>query len=289
MAIIVVAAVAFSYAVGYGLTNLQKSFETGYPSWILKPRGLEYSMKPAAVSVTKTVTAATTYHTDYALQQAGRMIVRTADIEMESDDPGDAANRIAAIAESYGGYVAWMSVKSQNPPSASITVKVPEKSFFDALNEIRKVGKVLKEDVNARDVTEQYIDLDARLRNLRAEEAWLLNVVNKAKNVQDLIMIEKELWRVRGEIERIEAQLKNLQRIVEYSSITISIKSPHEPKPPPSPYPEFDLTPVLVVAVTALLYILYGLVFLLIVGVPLAAITFAVYLVYRRISKQIKK
>ena len=279
---VVVALLAASYAAGYMLTH-PPALESA-PRMILKPLALGYKAAPEAVSMTltKTITTSPT------IQQAGRMIARTASIEMESDDPADAANKIAYLAESYGGYVAWMSVRSDERLSASITVKVPENSFFQVLSEIRKVGKVLREDVNARDVTEQYIDLDARLRNLRAEEAWLLEAMNKAENVQDLLMIEKELWRVRGEIERLEAQLKNLKRIVEYSSITVSIKTPQKPKPPPSPYPELDLTPALVAAATALLYILYGLIFIAIVGAPLALIAYAGYLVYKRASKKVK-
>ncbi|MCX8187982.1 MAG: DUF4349 domain-containing protein [Nitrososphaeria archaeon] len=165
-------------------------------------------------------------------------------------------------------------------------VKVPEKFFFQALSEIKRVGEVVSEEVNARDVTEQYVDLEARLRNLRAEEEWLLKTMEKARNVEELMMVEKELWRIREEIERLEAQMKNLERMVQYSSISITVTRPSPPTPPPSPYPEIDFTPVLVAALTALIYIAYGLVFLIIIGIPLGAIAYAGYILYEKVARR---
>ena len=93
-------------------------------------------------------------------------------------------------------------------------------------------------------------------------------------------MIEKELWRIRGEIERIEAQLKSLERIATYSSISIWIRVPEAE---PSPYPKIDFTPVLSTAATALIYIAYGLIFLVMAGSPLGLIAYGGYIIYRRV------
>ena len=292
IALIIVAAIAASYVTGLILTQLTARLEPKILREMAFAESLKAPMKlaiPAATITTATLTKSTQPAPQVEISQAGRMLIRTASLEMESDDPEKAVNEIIMIVESYGGYVAWMSIKSQEPPSANLIIKVPEKYFFQALREIRSVGKVLKEEVNARDVTEQYVDLEARLRNLKAEEEWLLKAVEKAKSVQDLIMIEKELWRVRGEIERLEAQLRNLERMVEYSSISISIKAPEKPKPPPSPYPKLDLTPILVIAATALIYILYGLIFLIIVGAPLTAIVYAGYKIYQKLAKRMRR
>ncbi|RLG07596.1 MAG: hypothetical protein DRN65_03195 [Thaumarchaeota archaeon] len=291
IAILVVALIIASYGVGVILTSFMKSvsvaplfFEmAGESAAPLKGESVKL-YKPAVRTVTTTAT--TTPETgDYELPP-GRMLVRTASLRMESEDPEEAANRIVMIVESYGGYVAQLSVSSKGGSSAHLLVKVPEKYFFQALNEIKGVGEVVSEEVNARDVTEHYIDLEARLRNLRAEEEWLLKTMEKAKSVEELMMVEKELWRIRGEIERLEAQMKNLERMVQYSSISITITKPSKPAPPPSPYPEIDFTPVLVAALTALIYIAYGLVFLIIVGIPLGAIAYVGYLAYRKIFRR---
>jgi len=216
------------------------------------------------------------------VEYVNRMIIRTANIDMESEDPEKIVNEIMLIADSLGGYVESMGVHRNGRISANIVVRVPEKSFFDALARIRRLGKILREEVSGKDVTEQYIDLEARLRNLKAEEEWLLKAMDKARNVQELMIVERELWRIRGEIERIQGQLKYLQRRVEYSTIMVHVAQPGKPKPRPSPYPSFDITPTLAAAVTAIYYIVYGLTFLAIAGTPVAVLAYIGYRVYRR-------
>ena len=216
------------------------------------------------------------------VEYVNRMIIRTANIDMESEDPERVVNEIMLIADSLGGYVESMGVHKDGRISANIVVRVPEKSFFDALARIRRLGKILREEVSGKDVTEQYIDLEARLRNLKAEEDWLLKAMDKARNVQELMIIERELWRIRGEIERIEGQLKYLQRRVEYSTIMVHVTQPGKPRPRPSPYPSFNITPVLAAAIAAIYYIVYGLTFLAIAGTPVAVLAYVGYRVYRR-------
>ncbi|HDJ66779.1 MAG TPA: DUF4349 domain-containing protein [Nitrososphaeria archaeon] len=216
------------------------------------------------------------------IKYVNRMIIRTANINMEAEDPEKVVNEIMLIADSLGGYVESMGVHENERISANIVVRVPEKSFFEALTRIRGLGKVLREEISGKDVTEQYIDLEARLRNLKAEEEWLLKAMDKAKNVQELMVVERELWRIRGEIERIEGQLKYLERRVEYSTIMVYITQLGKPRPTPSPYPSFDITPALAAAITAIYYIIYGLTFLVIAGAPVAVLVYAGYRVYRR-------
>ena len=216
------------------------------------------------------------------VEYVNRMIIRTANIDMESEDPERVVNEIMLIADSLGGYVESMGVHKDGRISANIVVRVPEKSFFDALARIRRLGNILREEVSGKDVTEQYIDLEARLRNLKAEEDWLLKAMDKARNVQELMIIERELWRIRGEIERIQGQLKYLQRRVEYSTIMVHVTQPGKPRLRPSPYPSFNITPVLAAAIAAIYYIVYGLTFLAIAGTPVAVLAYVGYRVYRR-------
>ncbi len=235
----------------------------------------------ARTAATTTATMALTGEVEYP---SARMLIKAASLELESEDPEATADKVMVIVESYGGYVVKLSTSGREKKSISMIVKVPEIAFYRVLKEVRRIGRVISEDLNVQDATEQYIDLEARLRNLRAEEDWLLAAVEKAQSIQDLIMIEKELWRIRGEIERVEAQLKNLERMTSYSTISIWIRTPEEPAPEPSPYPKVDFTPVLVAAIAALIYVAYGLVFLIIVGAPLSLIAYGVYIIYRRIS-----
>lgn len=291
IAIIVMALIIVSYGVGVILTSYIGRLEVGMPiqpvSEKMAPSFSSLRQEVVAQTIAMATPAATLEEEGYKIEiPSERMLVRTASLYMESEDPGDAVNKIIIIVESYGGYISQLNMYSKENPSANLLVKVPEKYFFQALSEIKRVGEVVSEDVNTRDVTEEYIDLEARLRNLRAEEEWLVKMMEKAKNIEELMMVERELWRIRGEIERLEAQTKNLERMVQYSSISITVAKPSEPTSPKPPYPEIDFTPILVAALTALIYIAYGLVFLIIVGIPLGAIAYAGYIIYRRATRR---
>jgi len=291
--VIVLALVLLAASLAIGMITSTYFFGT---MAFLGPQKFEGLMAPRP-KVMKTVTAVTTKPEVESLvgrgeagetplpqqvEHVNRMIIRTASIDMESEDPEKVVNEIMLIADSLGGYVESMGVHRDGRISANIVVRVPEKSFFDALARIRRLGKILREEVSGKDVTEQYIDLEARLRNLKAEEDWLLKAMDKARNVQELMIIERELWRIRGEIERIEGQLKYLQRRVEYSTIMVHVTQPGKPRPRPSPYPSFDITPVLAAAIAAIYYIVYGLTFLAIAGTPVAVLAYVGYRVYRR-------
>lgn len=281
----VIAALALSYGIGVIVTSF---LAASYYGPIAEERLAKPLEKAGGFAVARSappaITTTATTTVEELVRSPGRMLIKTADLEVEAEDPEAAANKVIALVEGYGGYVARLSVSGGR--SVTMIVKVPEECFYEALNAIKRVGRVVREEINVKDVTEQHVDLEARLRNLRAEEEWLLAAVDKAKTVQDLIMLEKELWRVRGEIERIEAQLKNLERMTTYSTISIWIKTPEKPRPPPSPYPEIDFTPVVAAAVAALIYIAYGLVFLILVGTPLAALAYLGYWAYRRAFKR---
>ncbi len=107
-----------------------------------------------------------------------------------------------------------------------VTVKVPVKSFETAMSSYKKVAtEVENERSNATDVTEQYVDLEAQLKNLRAEEDQYLKILDRAETVEDILNVTNYLSRVRSQIERIEGQLKYMDRQVDMSTINISLST----------------------------------------------------------------
>ncbi|MFH0891113.1 MAG: DUF4349 domain-containing protein, partial [Candidatus Liptonbacteria bacterium] len=96
--------------------------------------------------------------------------------------------------------------------------------FDETLAEIKKLGiKVESENVNAQDVTEHYVDLEAQLKNYRLEEQQYQEILKKAQKVEEMLNVHSQLARVRGDIERIEGQLKYLSSQVDMSSITVNL------------------------------------------------------------------
>jgi hypothetical protein len=159
---------------------------------------------------------------------AGRKLIRTASVDMLVQHPAEMADSITKMAESLGGYLMSADV-GQNSAAATLTIRVPAARFDEARSEIRSLGlKVESEKVDAQDVTRQYVDQDATLRNLRAEEAQYLTILKQAHTVKDLLAVDEKLSEVRGQIEQQQAEFNALSQQVESVAITISLRTQAE-------------------------------------------------------------
>jgi hypothetical protein len=158
-----------------------------------------------------------------------RKIIRTSSLEMVVQRPADTAEKITAIAEGMGGYLETASGGGQNATSGALTIRVPASRLQEAWAEIRKLGlRVESEKVDAQDVTRQYVDQDARIRNLRAEEVQLLTILKQAATVKDMMAVSERLGEVRGQIEQQQAEFNALSRQIETVAIAISLRTESE-------------------------------------------------------------
>ncbi|HST10494.1 MAG TPA: DUF4349 domain-containing protein [Terriglobales bacterium] len=158
---------------------------------------------------------------------ADRKIVRTGALELTVKSPADAAEQIRLMAESMGGYLETAQIGgTKDAPTADITIRIPAAHFEDARAGIRKLAaRVESEKTDAQDVTRQYVDMQARLRNLRAEEAQYLTIMKSAYKVDDLLQVSEKLSEVRGQIEQQQAEFQTLSKQVETVAITISLRA----------------------------------------------------------------
>jgi putative addiction module antidote len=137
---------------------------------------------------------------------ADRKLVRNSSMELVTKDPADTAEKIRQVAERLGGFLLKSVTNGQDAQGAFLEVCVPANRFEEARAEIRKLGvRVDSERVEAQDVTRQYVDLDARLRNLRGEEAQYLSIMKGAHTVKDALEVSEKLSNVRGQIEQQQA------------------------------------------------------------------------------------
>ena len=157
---------------------------------------------------------------------AERKIIRTSSLEMVVQHPADVADRIAAMAESLGGYLVSSEGGGQNATSGTLTIRVPAGKFEEARVAIRKLGvRVESEKVEAEDVTRQYVDQEASIRNLKAEEAQYLAILRQAGTVKDMLNVTEQLSGVRGQIEQQQAEFNALSRQVETVALTVSLRT----------------------------------------------------------------
>ncbi|MBS7626772.1 DUF4349 domain-containing protein [Candidatus Bathyarchaeota archaeon] len=210
----------------------------------------------------------------------GRMVIYNGYVSIETDDIEGTLGKVRSLAEGRGGYVAGSSRSTSGTRIvAQITIRIPQEVFHRTMVEIEGYGKVLDEHTTSDDVTERYIDLKSRLKNLQVQEQRLVGLFEKAAKVDEVLQIERELGRVRGEIESLQGQINYLERSVAMSLITVNLITP----PPPFTPPGMDWGSTLEAAMRGFFTVLRGLIiivvsllpFILIVGLP-------AYFLYRR-------
>ena len=138
-----------------------------------------------------------------------------------------AISQIRAIAEGLGGFVEQLSSSGDaERQHANITVRILQKDFYTAVERIEALGKVTGQNMRRQEVSEQYIDLRARLKSVQTQEASYLTLLSKARLVNDILTIERELTRVWAEVERLQGQLAYMDKRIALASIYVSLAPP---------------------------------------------------------------
>jgi hypothetical protein len=172
---------------------------------------------------------------DLAAQDFDRKVVKTAELGLRAEKVRDSAARAQQIAAQFGGSVLSSQInQGDRYVSADLVLVVPSPEFEKALDELRELGKEVTTDtVRGEDVTEEFVDLESRERNLLAAEQSLLELYNRAQSVNDALSIERELANIRGQIEQVQGRIQYLEERTATSQITVSIQPVARPAPPP--------------------------------------------------------
>ncbi|MEM1546534.1 MAG: DUF4349 domain-containing protein [Candidatus Methanomethylicia archaeon] len=149
-----------------------------------------------------------------------KMIVKTGYVKLTVSNITLAYQQLINLALGFDGYV---HNSKGYEGGATVELRIPSSRFEEAMLAVQQIGKVESVSISTQDVTEQVIDLRSRLNASRALESRLLQLLNRAVTVDDVLKIEDQLTRVRADIERMDAQLKGLIGRVEYAAITIEL------------------------------------------------------------------
>ena len=214
-----------------------------------------------------------------------RHLIKMAQISLQTDDPAAAAQNLTQSVVSRGGYVANLqeSTNGLGQRSLQMEVRVPAAALDETLRQLEPLGKLLNKHISTQDVTEEYVDTNARMRNLKKTEERILDHLNRLATLDDILKVEQELSRVRGEIEQMEGRLRFLDHRIDFSSIQVSLieAAKAEPVTPPrdfSTQQEFtralrSLVAVLLVAWAAAIWIaVWSPVWIVVGGLPLLII-----------------
>ncbi|MFN8475792.1 MAG: DUF4349 domain-containing protein [Anaerolineae bacterium] len=221
-----------------------------------------------------------------------RLIVRNGDLGIVVSDAEQARGRIQRIAEGAGGYVTNANLYRENDVlRGTVTIRVPADKFDGVLADIKGVGsRSENEHISSSDVTEEYTDLNARLRNLEATEKELLALLTttreKSGRADDVLAVYRELTSIRADIERIKGRINFLDKSTAMATLAVTLL----PSPISRPIVDEAWAPLQTVrdAFRAMLLMLQGLAnaaiwvaimgvpVLLIVGLPLAALVWLI-------------
>lgn len=155
-----------------------------------------------------------------------RKIIRNGSLEITVADVDRASTKIRSIVEGLGGFVEKSSQTNVGGHTATITARVPADGLDRAMLQIKGVAaSVDRESINARDVTRDYVDLDARLRNAKAEEDRYLEILKKATTIKDTLDGAEKLSNVRGRIEQLQGEMNYLTSQIDMSALEISLQT----------------------------------------------------------------
>ncbi|HUX47881.1 MAG TPA: DUF4349 domain-containing protein [Dehalococcoidia bacterium] len=155
-----------------------------------------------------------------------RKIVKTGSMTLEVENITEAMDEVAEMADELNGYVvSSYKYEYERKVLGRITIRVPSEKFEESFTRLRQLAiTVPYETTTAKDVTEEYVDLEAQLSNLQAIESQYLVLMEKAENVEEMLMVQRELSKVRGEIEQIEGRMQYLEQTSETSLIEVDLQ-----------------------------------------------------------------
>lgn len=213
---------------GCGLSGMKKSVRDKFQSISsgLQQTESDYGGKQKEQTPGFYTSVASVTTEEKKLPLTARMVIMTGSMNLEVKVFDPVYEKVMNLSKEMNGYVSSSSVNKDTETGAksgSVVLRIPTKNFEKAVVEVEKLGVVTSKEVKGEDVTEEYVDLSSRLKNLTAEEEQYLSIMKRAYKITDMLAVEQQLERVRGEIERITGRMKYLRAMVEYSTLTVNL------------------------------------------------------------------
>ncbi len=210
----------YSDSVGSGVTDASEMMPQAKSVAMMSPNKPTGMMAPPPIDITPS-------RTDEPTVQVEKKVIRTGNLSLRVDSADQAVSAVTRIAEGAGGSVASSNIHDGGSgiKSGTVTVRVPAATFTEVFGQLKQVARlVVSESITGQDVTEQAIDLSARIKNKQAEEeAYAKILQTQTQRVSDILEVTRALNTVRGEIESLQGQLKYLNSQADFSTITISL------------------------------------------------------------------
>ena len=159
------------------------------------------------------------------LKDENKKVILTANMMMETKDLDETTSCLLEKVNTYGGYVQKSSSYTRNSSTRvyEATLRIPAEHYSEFISELKTAGNTLSYNDEIEDVTDSYTDIQARINSLKAQETKVLEFYDKAESIEDLMSVESRLSDLRYQIEYYEAQIKNYDLLIAYSTLYITV------------------------------------------------------------------
>lgn len=163
----------------------------------------------------------------FSAEEKTQKIIKNADISIHVERFDEKVDEIIQIVNELGGYIESSQIQGEKSANfsrrASMALRIPQAKLNEALDKFKDMGRVTNQHISGENITDAYYDTDARVRNLLQQEQRLLEILNMAKNVDEILRIENELNRVRTDIDMLTGQLTAWDKMVEMSLVNVNL------------------------------------------------------------------
>lgn len=222
VAVIVVVGLLYLNKSGGVITPMMSADEATYG-------GYAESMAPAPEATfvaTKMMDSSSVRGGGMMINADSQKVIQSASLSLHVGDVRKTAKEVETLVKGWGGFVENSSVDRYGDSySAWVTIRIPNDKLSEAILSLKDLSDyVISEYKNAEDVTETYVDLEARLKNFKVQEEQYVAIMDKADTVEDILKVTTALANVRGEIDSLESRLQYYDNRVDYSSITLTLE-----------------------------------------------------------------
>jgi hypothetical protein len=225
------------------------------------------------------------------VQVLDRLIIRTGNMKLEVESFDETEKKIVESVRNHNGFVSNNTSKlnTSGQKQGTIVVRVPTDKYDALISDIASFGKVMSQNISSRDVTEEYIDLEARQKTQKELEQRLLKLLSeRTARLTDIVEVEEKLASVRRNIESTEGRMRFLRNQAEFSTLTISVYEPSLLETSSGGGFFYEIGQGFKKGLKGFTEVLSGLIMLIVALLPVIAILFVIYFVLRKILKKRK-
>jgi hypothetical protein len=216
----------------YKSEDINEPFNQSSGKTDMQPKTMESA--PTSIDADKNVRSITVQNLEKQPEQNyntqdKRMIIRSGTMNLEVDKYDDTETKIKEITNRFNGYVTntTSSLNASGKKQGTITIRIASDKFDGVLAELSKIGKVMNQNISGKDVTEEYMDSEARLKTQRELENRLLKLLEeKTARLTDVVDVEQKLAGVRENIEKTEGRMRYLKDQASFSTLAVSVYEP---------------------------------------------------------------